>query len=103
LAILRRSGLGVHIGDLYFGSPTCADDVLLLSFDSDDLQIMLDLTEDFSNKRRYILNASKSNALTKHFAPKHAQSSDVSLRIRNHELLLRSLSLTWESPGMLIM
>ena len=38
LRSLRSAGLGVHIGHLYLGTPSCADDVLLLSNLPQDMQ-----------------------------------------------------------------
>ena len=40
LLMLERSGLGVSIGGLYLGAPTCADDVFLLADDCFQSQAM---------------------------------------------------------------
>lgn len=73
-----------------FGSSTCVDDVLLLSHDSDDLQIMPDLTDEYSNKRRYLLNATKSNILIKVFHTNKVMQYAVSSNLQH----IRHASLT---------
>ena len=65
LNLMRRSGLGATIGDIYVGIPTVADDVSLLSFMTHELQAMLDLAAEFANKRRYEISADKSHVLQK--------------------------------------
>ena len=43
-ALLRveRSGLGASIGTVFCGAPMCADDVLFITDEPDELQLMLD-------------------------------------------------------------
>ena len=51
---------GYHINDIFIGCPTVADDAALLSDDTVDLQIMLNVSEGYSKQNRYPLNATKS-------------------------------------------
>ena len=68
LAQLRRGDLGLSIGNIYMGTPTVADDLLMLSMvpdealstETDETQCMLDLLDTFASKRRYGLNNDKS-------------------------------------------
>ena len=59
---LEEEGLGLHIGALYLGSPTCADDVDLLSNDhtGSETQQMLSLTKDYSHVHKYTIHHTKS-------------------------------------------
>ena len=59
---LEEEGLGLHIGALYLGSPTCADDVDLLSNDhtGSETQQMLSLTKDYSHVHKYTIHPTKS-------------------------------------------
>ena len=61
---LEEKGLGLHIGPIYLGSPTCADDVELLSDDSSgrELQMMLSATKQYSEKHKYDIHPTKSTA-----------------------------------------
>ena len=49
-ALLRveRSGLGASIGTVFCGAPTCADDVLFITDEPDELRLMLDMAFDYS-------------------------------------------------------
>ena len=49
LGNLRKSGLGCHIGNLYFGALGYADDVILLSPSRKALQQMLDICQEFAD------------------------------------------------------
>ena len=60
LKFLEENGIGAHIGDLYIATPSVADDVSLLSNNTDELQTMLDVTGNYANMERYTFNASKS-------------------------------------------
>jgi hypothetical protein len=64
LDILKASKLGIHIGTLYCGSPTCADDLILLANVPSDLQSMLDITQDYSQKERYRIHPTKSQIVS---------------------------------------
>ena len=45
---LRNSGLGCHIGGLYFGAFSYADDIILLTPSRESLQLMLSICEDYA-------------------------------------------------------
>ncbi|CAC5362557.1 CAPZA [Mytilus coruscus] len=55
--------LGACIGPIYFGIPTVADDVALISTDPYELQTMLNVQTDHANKLKYILSEQKSTIL----------------------------------------
>ena len=61
---LEEKGLGLHIGPIYLGSPTCADDVELLSSERSgrELQLMLSATKQYSGRHRYDIHPTKSTA-----------------------------------------
>ena len=61
-ALLRveRSGYGASIGTVFCGAPTCADDMLFISDDPDELQLMLDMGFDYSSMENYLLQPVKS-------------------------------------------
>ena len=60
LADFERSNVGLSIGDVYLGSPTCADDILLLSESDVQLQVMLNDAHTYSLDNRYRLHPGKS-------------------------------------------
>ncbi len=62
---LETAGLGLIIGDLYMGTPTCADDVLLLSDSKAEMQAMINICHDYSLEHKYELHPGKSQ--TAHF------------------------------------
>jgi hypothetical protein len=50
LHLLEDSHVGLHIGSIYAGAPTCADDVLLLSDSISSMQYLLTSCEQYANK-----------------------------------------------------
>ena len=40
---LEENSLGYHLGNVYIGTPTCADDVAIIERDSNNLQIMINV------------------------------------------------------------
>jgi hypothetical protein len=58
---LETACTGAHIGDIYCGTPTCADDVLLLAYDKAELQVMLQKTHSHSVEHLYSLHPTKSS------------------------------------------
>ena len=52
LSQLQSSGAGLTMGEIYLGAPTVAEDVLLLSNSSIELQQMLDIASEYSNIHR---------------------------------------------------
>ncbi len=60
LTSMANAGLGLRIGGIYLGTPTVADDVLLLSSHSIELQGMLTMSYTYSTEHRYELHPQKS-------------------------------------------
>jgi hypothetical protein len=58
LLTLERNRVGTHIGTTYVGCPTVADDLALL-----DLQLMLDVTNSFANREKYVIHPEKSTII----------------------------------------
>ena len=53
------------IGTTFVGCPTVADDIALVGSSETDLQLMLNLTNSFANRERYIIHTDKSTVLIK--------------------------------------
>lgn len=63
LDILQGSGLGLHIGNVYCGAPTVADDLLFLSRSVVDLLSMLSVQGYYASLERYIISDSKTKVI----------------------------------------
>jgi hypothetical protein len=63
LKIYEENKIGCHIGSIFCGVPTVADDVTLIANDPHDLQTMLNIQMDHANKYRYITSDQKSCVL----------------------------------------
>ena len=50
---LEKRGLGLTIGLEYCGNPLCADDIVLMSTDDEEIQTMLDIAYKYSCQHRY--------------------------------------------------
>lgn len=74
LRILKSKRLGLRIGSVYIGCPTCADDVALLALTPDELQIMLNEALTYSKQKRYKIHPKKTSVV------------DISLYKLNKEL-----------------
>ena len=66
LTELESRCLGKFIGPLYVGCPTVADDVLLISENDAELQLMLNLSYIKSQEKRYHIHPQKSVIVRKH-------------------------------------
>lgn len=64
LADNEKSGIGASIGSIYLGSPTCADDILLLSNSPVQLQQMLSTAHKYSRDNHYTIHPGKSSVTT---------------------------------------
>ena len=64
LTSLEDTGIGLHLGPIFIGSPTCADDQLLLADSSSDLQVMITACNDYANSHQYTLHPEKSTVTT---------------------------------------
>ena len=60
LKTYEKYRIGSHIGSIYVGSPTVADDVTLIANCPFDLQILLDLQTYHAHRFRYITSSEKS-------------------------------------------
>ena len=60
LHTLEKSGNGMKIGNIYIGSPTCADDILLLSDNKEELQAMITTCHKYAVEHQYKLHPEKS-------------------------------------------
>ena len=65
-----QNSLGKFIGYIYVGCPTCADDVLLMTEDPDEMYMMLAIASSYSGDRRYIIHPQKTNIVCKRCAAK---------------------------------
>lgn len=60
LTMAEKSGIGLHIGDIYAATPACADDIIMLGMNEYSLQCLLDLAMSYANQERYIIHPQKS-------------------------------------------
>lgn len=60
LTTFEENRLGAHLGSIFCGIPTVADDVTLVSNDANELQVMLNVQSAFANKQRFIISSQKS-------------------------------------------
>ncbi len=60
LITMQQAGLGVSIGDIYIGIPTCADDVLLMACSESEMQAMMNAADDYASRHQYKLHPTKS-------------------------------------------
>ncbi|CAC5362389.1 unnamed protein product [Mytilus coruscus] len=60
---LMKSRVGMKIGNIYTGTPTCADDIALLSDDIEELQIMLNTVLRNAKQDRVTIHPTKTNAV----------------------------------------
>ncbi|VDI70085.1 Hypothetical predicted protein [Mytilus galloprovincialis] len=77
---LENSGLGTYIGNIYCGSPTCADDVALIANSPNDLQTMISTVENYSMQEKYSLQPTKS-VILKHEPP--SKDTGFNFKINN--------------------
>ena len=61
---LAGSGYGSYINTTYTGAPTCADDVVLMASNINDLQIQLNIASDYANQERYQIHPDKSRCVS---------------------------------------
>lgn len=64
---LKQTHLGVHIGTHFAGCPTCADDtsILLMANSDEDLQVMLNVVNNYSREHQYTIHPTKSAIVKK--------------------------------------
>jgi hypothetical protein len=56
----ETSDVGLHIGSTYVGSPTCADDIVLLTKSIFSLQYLVTTAEHYAKKEHYTIHPTKS-------------------------------------------
>ena len=57
---LEHQSLGFELGDLYIGTPTCADDIAFIETDKDNLQIMLNTISRYADQHHYKIHPKKT-------------------------------------------
>jgi hypothetical protein len=62
---LENHNIGISIENTYAGCPTCADDIVLLSLNNNEMQEMLDMVLDYAGDHRFQIHPVKSNAIIK--------------------------------------
>ncbi|CAC5367786.1 unnamed protein product [Mytilus coruscus] len=62
---LQKRNLGTHIGNNYVGCPSCADDIVLLSLNREEMQEMLNIVDNYSKDHRFNIHPQKSNVIIK--------------------------------------
>jgi hypothetical protein len=60
LSELEENSLGYHLGNVYIGTPTCADDVAIIERDSNNLQIMINVISRYAKQHHYKINPLKT-------------------------------------------
>jgi hypothetical protein len=60
LDILDCAGVGAKIGSIKWCAPTCADDIALTGSNPQDIQTMINIAYDFSQREGYSLQPTKS-------------------------------------------
>jgi hypothetical protein len=81
---LEKSGLGLHIGTIYIGSPTCADDQLLLANTSTDMQAMITACHSYAEDHQYTLHPEKSTVTA--FFPKHRDKDELNWMMGDNQM-----------------
>jgi hypothetical protein len=61
---LQSSAICYHLGNIYIGSPTCADDQLLIADNGADMQAMIEMCFNYSKVHQYSLHPEKSTVTT---------------------------------------
>ena len=56
---MEENSLGYHLGNVYIGTPTCADDVAFIERDSNNLQIMINVISRYAKQHHYKINLLK--------------------------------------------
>ena len=69
LKLLCNAGLGVKIGPIYCGCPTCADDIIILTNSDEQLQTILHIVYNYSKQERYEIHPSKTKILIQKHHP----------------------------------
>ena len=65
LVELRMNSIGNYIGCIYAGCPACANDVLFMTEDPEELQVMLAIAKSYSGGHRFIVHSQKTKVVCK--------------------------------------
>ena len=63
LNLLCKTAFGAHIGDIYCGAPTCADDMAMMANNLQDLQAQIYIAETYSNQERFDIHPDKTKVV----------------------------------------
>ncbi|CAC5388978.1 unnamed protein product [Mytilus coruscus] len=63
LVELEQNSLGYHLGDIYVGAPTCADDIAFISNNEYELQIMLNVIDRYAKEHHYKIHPTKTEII----------------------------------------
>ena len=68
LESLKEDKIGLHIGNIYLGTPTCADDVFFMSNEptGNEMQAMLNVSVNYSSAHRWEIHPTKSTTTILH-------------------------------------
>ena len=100
---LQHTNLGLNIGTTYIGAPTCADDVVLITNETRQIQPLLDATYNYATGHRYQLHPQKSTVtqIVKNNSRNAAELHNKHWYIGDHEILkcdeVTHLGITWNS------
>jgi hypothetical protein len=73
LSELEKHSMGISIGNTYAGCPSCADDIVLLSNDQNEMQEMLSTVYDYSSDHRFLIHPIKSITIVKSINKRNAE------------------------------
>jgi hypothetical protein len=57
---LEQNVIGYHLGNIYVGSPACADDIAFISSDKYEMQTMLNIVSRYAKEHHYLIHPVKT-------------------------------------------
>ena len=60
---LESKCLGFQLGDIYIGTPTCANDIVLIESSKDNLQIMINVIGRYAKQHHYRIHPMKTKII----------------------------------------
>lgn len=57
---LENAAVGFHLGNIYVGTPTCADDIAFTKTNKYNLQVMLNVIHRYTNQHHYNIHPTKT-------------------------------------------
>ena len=73
---IRRNSLEKFIRYIYVGCPGCADDILLVTEDLEELLMMLTIASSYSGGKIYTIHPQKTNIECKRCASKSSEDKN---------------------------